>query len=316
MDASVLLHLTSHRLLSVAAVDALHTVAPSEVLAMATVAEVLETVENTPGCAGLLPVEDSFEGENTAVLDRLVFETSRVFVSEEVVVGETLDAFRLRTDAPAEGRTAISAPRAIEHCHRFIRENGLATRFVGSTQEACRVVAETGDPTLVALAPREVAETFGLVPVAASVDDMPEARTRFFLVGQQVAAPTGNDKTTLVLTQPNDRSGNLQRFLEAFGEHGVNLVSLHSRPLRSAAEYCFLVTAEAHLAEPRMVAAIEALWSTGAQIKVLGSYPHRKGPQVVVPFAEPPASVGRQSSAAERSTLLGAAATGVAGVTA
>ncbi|HEX8780983.1 MAG TPA: hypothetical protein VF728_07420, partial [Nocardioides sp.] len=88
MDAAVLLHLTSHRPLSLRAIDALTTVERGEVLAMATVAEVLETVESTPGCVGLLPVEDSFEGENTAVLDRLVFGTSGVSVSEEVVVAE------------------------------------------------------------------------------------------------------------------------------------------------------------------------------------------------------------------------------------
>lgn len=304
----MLLHLTSHRPLSLLAIDRLRTVAVGEVLAMATVAEVLETVENTPGCAGLLPVEDSFEGENTAVLDRLVFGTSRVLVSEEVVVAETLEAFGVRTDSPAEGRVAVSAPRAIEHCHRFIRENGLVTRFVGSTLEACRVVADAGDAALVALAPRAEAEAYGLVPVAASVIDVPEARTRFFLVGRTVAAPTGDDKTTLMLAQPDDRSGNLHHFLEAFAAHDVNLVSLHSRPLRSDAGYCFLVTAEAHLTESRMSGAIEALWTAGAQVKVVGSYPNWAGAQVVVPFAEPPASVGRQSSPVERAALLRPAA--------
>ncbi|QYG92679.1 hypothetical protein HC251_09695 [Iamia sp. SCSIO 61187] len=305
MDAAVLLHLTSHRPLSLRAIDALTTVVPDEVLAMATVAEVLETVEHTPGCAGLLPVEDSYGGEDTAVLDRLIFGTSQVFVSEEVVVGETVDAFRVRTDDAAEGRIVVSEPRAIEHCHRFIQENGLVTRFVGSTHEACRIVAESGDPALVALAPREVADAYGLVPVAASVDDVPEARTRFFLVSRSVAAPTGHDKTTLVLTQPTDRSGNLQRFLAAFTDHGVNLVSLHSRPLASSAEFCFIVTAEAHIHEPRMGAAIADLWAAGAQIKVVGSYPHWTGDQVVAPFSEPPASVGRQSSPSERAAVLG-----------
>lgn len=306
MDASLLLHLTSHRPLSLRAVEQLTTIDPAqvEVLAMATVAEILETVENAPGCVALLPVEDSYEGENTAVLDRLIFGTSRVFVSEEVVVGETLDAFRLPSDAPAEGRVAISAPRAIEHSHRFIRENGLVTRFVGSTQEACRTAVETGDTSLVVLAPREVAQSHGLVPLAAGIEDMPEARTRFFLVGQDVAPPTGSDKTTLVLTQPSDRSGNLQRFLEAFAQHDVNLVSLHSRPLSSSANFCFLVTAEAHLTEDRMASALEELWSAGAQIKVVGAYPHRENAQVVVPFVEPPASVGRQSSPAQKNAVL------------
>lgn len=310
MDPAVLVHLTSHRPLSLRAVEALTTVVPGEVLAMATVAEVLETVEHTPGCAGLLPVEDSYGGEDTAVLDRLIFGTSKVFVSEEVVVGETLDAFRVRSDDPAEARVAVAEPRAVEHCHRFIRENGLLTRFVGSSHRACQVVAEENDPALVALAPREVADVYGLVPVAASVDDVPEARTRFFLVGQQVAAPTGNDKTTLVLTQPDDRSGNLQRFLAAFTDHEVNLVSLHSRPLASAAEFGFIVTAEAHVHEPRMADAIADLWAAGAQIKLLGSYPQWKGDAVVAPFGEPPASVGRQSGEADKAALLGRSLTG------
>lgn len=313
MEPVVLLHLSSHRPLSLRAVEALRTVEPGEVLAMPTVAEILETVEHTPGSAALLPVEDSYAGEDTAVLDQLIFGTTKVFVSEEVVVSESIDAFRVPTDDQIESRVAVSEPRVIEHCRRFLQENGLMTRFVGSAQEACRTVAETNDPSLVALAPAEVASEHGLIPVAASVDDVAEARTRFVLVGRSVAPPTGTDKTTLVLTQPDDRSGNLQRFLKAFTEHRVNLVSLHSRALDSAAEFCFIVTAEAHLHEQRMADAIGQLWADGAQIKVVGSYPHWSGDQVVAPFAEPPASVGRQSSPAERAALLGPNAPASAG---
>jgi prephenate dehydratase len=307
MQRAVLLHLDSERAASRLAIERLSTVAPTECLAMATVAEILDTVEHTPGSVGLLPVEDSFEGEDTAVLDRLVFETSRVFVSEEVVVSESLGAFRLRTDRPEHLRTAVSHPRAIEHCHRFVREYGLATRFVGSTDEACALVAESGDPTLAALAPRVVAERAGLEPVVAAVDDVPDARTRFFLVGQSVGARTGHDKTTLVLTQPADRSGSLVRFLQAFSAHDVNLVSLHSRPItRAAGSYCFLATAEAHIHDQNLQMAIGALWEAGAHVKLLGSYPEWDGEQVLAPFdAAPLSSVGPDSSDADRGALLG-----------
>src|SRR5688572_30814194 len=122
MDPVVLLHVSSHRPLALRAIDALSTVTAGEVLEMATVAEVLETVEHTPGCAGVLPVEDSYGGEDTAVLDRLIFGTSRVFVAEEVVVGETLGAFGIPGEGPGEARTAVSEPRAVEHCRRFIQE--------------------------------------------------------------------------------------------------------------------------------------------------------------------------------------------------
>lgn len=306
MDDVVLFHLASVRIESERAIAQLVSVVPSEVLTMATVAEILETVEHAPGCAGLLPVEDSFEGEHTAVLDRLVFETSNVYVGEEVVVAENLDAFRAPSEAVEDIRTAVSHPRAVEHCHRFVREHGLTTRFVGSTVEACRLVAEAGDPGLIAIAPREEAERFGLVRVMTSVDDVPDARTRFFLVGRSVGAPTGRDKTTLVLTQPRDRTGNLERFLRAFADNDVNLVSLHSRPLGAAAgSYCFLATAEAHISEPRMAAVVEALWDAGAQVKLLGSYPEWEGEQVVAPFDQPPlASVGLHSTDVDRAGLL------------
>jgi len=300
----VLFHLASVRPESARAIGLLSTIEPTEVLAMDTVAEILETVEHTPGCVGLLPVEDSFEGEHTSVLDQLIFETANVYISEEVVVSETLDAFRT-SEGHGELRTAVSHPRAIEHCHRFIRENGLTTRFVASTAEACRLVAESGDPTLVAIAPEAAAERFGLTRVVGSVDDVPDARTRFFVVGREVAAPTGRDKTTLVLTQPLDRSGNLERFLRAFADNDVNLVSLHSRPLGSTAgSYCFHATAEAHILDTKMAAVLDALWTAGAQVKLLGSYPEWQGEQVVAPFDQPPmASVGSLSSDAERAAL-------------
>ena len=178
MQHAVLFHLASLRAESLRAVELLSTVVPSEVLSMATVAEVLETVEHTPGCVGLLPVEDSFEGENTSVLDRLIFETANVYICEEVVVSETLDAYRLAADGPVELRTAVSHPKAIEHSRRFIREHGLTTRLVGSSSEACRVVAEGGDRSLVAIAPEAAAERFGLVRVGTSVGDVPDTRTR------------------------------------------------------------------------------------------------------------------------------------------
>lgn len=306
MKPVVLFHLASVGPGSQRALAGLTTILASEVLAMATVAEILETVEHTPGCVGLLPVEDSFEGEHTAVLDRLIFETSNVYICEEVVVAETLDAFRVRSDGHEDLRTAVSHPRAIEHCHRFVREHGLATRFVDSTIEACRTVAESNDPSLVAIAPRDVAERFGLTPVMTAVDDVPDARTRFFAVGRSVGARTGHDKTSLVLTQSRDRSGSLERFLRVFADNDVNLVSLHSRPLGSAAgSYCFLATAEAHIHEARMGAVIRALWEAGAQVKLLGSYPEWQGEQVVAPFDQPPqASVGMFSTDAERAALL------------
>ena len=113
---------------------------------MPTVAQVLETVEHTPGSAGLLPIEDSYEGEALSVYDRLVFESWHAYIRDEVVVSDSLDAFAVSPDAKEAAHTAVSSPRGIEHCFRFVQEQGLDVRYADSTTEACRAVADRRRP--------------------------------------------------------------------------------------------------------------------------------------------------------------------------
>ena len=302
----ILCYLESDGALALEAIEGLRTVTPTEALPMPTVAQVLETVEHTPGSAGLLPIEDSYEGEALSVYDRLVFESWHAYIRDEVVVSDSLDAFATSPDAKEAAHTAVSSPRGIEHCFRFVQEQGLEVRYADSTTEACRVVSTSSDPGLVAIAPTRVASRFGLVTVAAGIEDLPDLKTRFIVVSRDVAPPTGEDKTTLVVTPAVDRSGTLVDLLEAFGENDVNMVSLLSRPLRaSVGTHCFQITCEGHVTDPPLQATIRRLWEKGARIKVLGSYPAWTGDQVMTPFdALPAASVGPDDAEAEQARLL------------
>ena len=302
----ILCYLESDGALALDAVEGLRTVAPTEVLPMPTVAQVLETVEHTPGSAGLLPIEDSYEGEALSVYDRLVFESWNAFIRDEVVVSDSLDAFAVSPDAKEAAHTAVSSPRGIEHCFRFVQEQGLQVRYADSVGEACRTVATSGDPGLVALAPTRVAIGFGLVTIAAGIEDLPDLKTRFIVVSREVAPPTGDDKTTLVVTPAVDRSGTLAGLLEAFGENDVNMVSLLSRPLRaSVGTHCFQITCEGHVTDPALQATIRRLWEKGARVKVLGSFPAWTGDLVMTPFdALPAASVGPDDTPDDQQHLL------------
>lgn len=306
MQRAILCYLESDGSLALDAVEQLRTVAPTEILPMPTVAQVLETVEHTPGSAGLLPIEDSYEGEATSVYDRLAFESWHAYIRDEVVVSDSLDAFAVAAGAADIVHTAVSSPRGIEHCFRFVQEHGLAVRYADSTAEACRVVADSGDDGLVALAPTRTAASFGLVRVAAGIEDLPDLKTRFIVVSRQVAERTGDDKTTLVVTPAVDRSGTLADLLDAFGANVVNIVSLISRPLRaSVGTHCFQITCEGHLSDTPVQATIRQLWDKGARVKVLGSYPAWSGDQVMTPFdALPAASVGPDDAESEQARLL------------
>jgi prephenate dehydratase len=302
----ILCYLESDGSLALEAIDRLRTVSPSEVLPMPTVAQVLETVEHTPGSAGLLPIEDSYDGESLAVYDRLVFEAWNAYIRDEVVVSDSLDAFAQSAGAAATAHTAVATPRGVEQCFRFVQEHGLRIRYVESAAEACRIVSTSSDDGLIALAPVRMAEQFGLVTVAAGIEDLPDLKTRFIVVSRDVAPPTGDDKTTLVVTPAIDRSGTLVDLLEAFGENDVNMVSLISRPLRATVgTHCFQITCEGHLTEPPMQATIRRLWDKGARVKVLGSFPAWTGDQVMTPFDSLPAkSIGPDDAERDKAALL------------
>lgn len=97
-----------------------------EPLPMASVSEVIQTVNYTPGSLGVVAIENSTEGELTTVTDKLVFESSNVRVQEEVVLAETMCAFGL--GSPTLALTVVSHPLVLDLCSRFIRERGFLTR--------------------------------------------------------------------------------------------------------------------------------------------------------------------------------------------
>jgi prephenate dehydratase len=237
-----------------------------------------------------------------------VFESWNAYIRDEVVVSDSLDAFAVSAEVAGAAHTAVSSPRGIEHCFRFVQEHGLGVRYADTTTEACRLVAaSTADDGLVAIGPTRVAAEFGLVTVAAGIEDLPDLKTRFIVVAREIAPPTGDDKTTLVVTPAIDRSGTLVDLLGAFGENDVNMVSLLSRPLRaSVGTHCFQITCEGHVSDPPVQATIRRLWDKGARVKVLGSFPAWTGDQVMTPFdALPTSSVGPDDAVADQARLLG-----------
>lgn len=267
-----------------------------EPLPMPSISEVIQTVNYTAGCFGVVPMENSTDGELTTILDRLIFETTQVRIQEEVVLAEGVSAFGLtESDSVA---TVISHPLILELCSRFIKERGLLTRHALSTSDACRSVVLERDPTMIALAPPEVGVMFELKVMDEGVLDVPEIRTRYALIGQGIAPRTTYDKTSLVITPTADKVGSLSEISTVFASHGVNMVSILSRPLQAKIGlHAFYVVCEGHVSESGVYATLKDLIEGGSSIKLLGSFPRWRGTEVTTPFASLP--MGFAESTAE-----------------
>lgn len=110
----------------------------------------------------------------------------------------------------------------------------------------------------------------------ADIHDAENAQTRFVLVGRPArpAAPTGADKTSVVLWQRDDHPGGLRDLLGEFATRGINLMLLQSRPTGAGiGNYCFCIDAEGHISDRRVADALMGLKRTCLQVRYLGSYP-------------------------------------------
>ena len=111
--------------------------------------------------------------------------------------------------------------------------------------------------------------------LAVDIEDRPDNRTRFVLVGRDsVPPPTGRDKTSLVVYQRADAPGSLVGILGEFVARSINITSLQSRPTKgSLGNYCFLIDCEGQVMDEGLGNALRNLQMRAARVKFLGSYP-------------------------------------------
>lgn len=87
------------------------------------------------------------------------------------------------------------------------------------------------------------------------------------------AAPSGRDKTSLVLGAPN-QPGAIVKLLQPLADAGISMSKLESRPARSTNwEYVFFVVCEGHRNDPRLATTLAEISRHAAFLKILGSYP-------------------------------------------
>ena len=241
-----------------------------------TMPDVLDAVEAGEVEYGFVAIENSIEGMVNLTQDELAFSHDLRIQREVVLNIEHCLVARPGTTL-ADVKVVLSIPVATAQCHAYLRQHvGAAeTRAANSTAEAARLVSEMGDG-VAAVAPRAAAELYGLEIIAADIADHPGNQTRFVLVARQgVPAPTGHDRTALVVYQRADEPGSLISILQEFAARRINLSNLLSRPTKDGGlgDYCFIIYADGHVADELMADVLRALHSKQGRVKFLGSYP-------------------------------------------
>lgn len=248
-----------------------------DLVALPSIPEVLTAVESGAVELGFVAVENSIEGAVTVTVDNLAFETG-LLIQREVVMGVQMNLLAPSGVGLADVRRVLSIPVATAQCRSFLRRELPAATSLAtpSTAEAASLVAGVEhDGHTAAIAPSVAAKVYGLDVLATDIEDHPDNATRFVVVSRTgIPAPTGHDKTSVVIFQRTDRPGSLLTILQEFAARSINLTKLESRPTKKGlGHYCFLIDLEGHIGDELVADCLRSLKSKVEDVKFLGSFP-------------------------------------------
>jgi chorismate mutase/prephenate dehydratase len=227
-------------------------------------------VESGAANYGVVPVENSTEGAVGRTLDLLLSSSLRICGEVLLQVHQCL--LSNENELPFI-RKVYSHPQSFGQCQSWLNTHlPHAERVTASSNaDAARLAAE--ESFAAAIAGAQAAEHFKLKVLAENIEDDARNTTRFLVIGKQDVAPSGKDRTSLVMSAAN-RPGAVHDLLVPLAQNGVSMTKLESRPSRTGMwEYVFYVDVEGHQAEAKVAAALLQLKEIAAFVKVLGSYP-------------------------------------------
>ncbi len=236
--------------------------------------DTFRAVEQGEAQYGVVPIENSLEGSISRVYDLMLDSALQVCGETEYRVSHCLIA---NPGVKLEAiKRVYSHPQALGQTQAYLRRMKFETIPTYDTAGSVKMIKEKGITDGAAIASARAAEIYGMEILAREIEDTPNNFTRFFVLGQHDAAPTGNDKTSIVFSVKH-KPGALYELLKELAGRNLNLTKIESRPTRQKPwEYNFYLDFEGHREDKVPREALEQVKDFAIFIKVLGSYPKAK----------------------------------------
>lgn len=235
------------------------------------IAQVFAQVESGTSNYGVVPVENSTEGMVSHTLDNFISSPLKICGEVELRIRLHL-LVNSRTGADSV-RKICAHPQALAQARNWLDHNWpqVEREAVSNNGEAARLAAEQDG--VAAVAGDMAAEQYGLLKLAQNIEDYANNTTRFLIIGREEVAPSGSDKTSIIVSMHN-KPGALFKLLEPFNRDGVMLTRIDTRPSRSENwAYLFFIEFEGHQDDAKVSAILTELKEKSVMLKVLGSYP-------------------------------------------
>lgn len=232
-----------------------------------------QAVEKGECDVAVLPVENSYNGEVGQVTD-LMFSGS-LYVNGMFDLPITQDLLAKDGARIENIREVVSHPQAFGQCADYIKKHGFVCHEFANTALAAKWVADTDDLTIAAIGSREAADIFGLTVLDHDINESKRNSTRFAIfsrVANKRIAKDSGVHSILLFTVRNE-AGALARAIDVIGQHGFNMRTLRSRPMKELLwEYYFYVEVEGNIQSEEGTSLLESLGEFCDKLRFAGTY--------------------------------------------
>lgn len=234
-----------------------------------------EAVVNGECDCCVLPIENSYAGEVSQVID-LMFKGT-LFINGIYDLEITQNLIGIEGTSRSEVKTVISHPQALMQCAGYIKKHGLKAVEANNTALAAKQVASLGDKSVAAIASEDTAELYGLEVIEKSINENSNNTTRFAVfsrVEKKCEVDDSSMQSILVFTVKNE-AGALAKAVTIIGNSGFNMRTLRSRSMKKLLwQYYFYVEVDGNAHSEKGQKMLKALSSCCDRLRIVGTFAH------------------------------------------
>ncbi len=242
-------------------------------LPFGTIDEVFQEVESGAADFGVVPIENSTEGTVNNTLDMFLTSPLKIGGEIELKIEQHLLG---RLDSLQDINRICAHEQALAQCRAWLREYLPHVELLGVSSNAVGARRARDEAGTAAIGGDAAAGVYDLKIMVNNIEDREDNATRFLVVGRDLLAASGDDKTTILVSTSDTGGGAgvLYALLKPFASHKINITRIESRPSRRKNwDYVFFLDLDGHAEEAPLVNALAELKEISSLFRVLGAYP-------------------------------------------
>ena len=229
--------------------------------------DVIKNVLNGNLDYGVLPIENSYTGEVTMVLDELYLSNVKVVGQFNLPIVQNL--IGLKTAELEDIKQVYSHEQALMQCSEFLRELEVEMISFSNTALASEYIKEANDIHKGSIASGVTAELYGLKVLKENINNNKHNTTKFVVISKEITNINNNFSFMFTV---KDGSGALANVLNEISKLNVNLTSISSHSTHETWKYYFYCEAEGRLDDLNVKLLIDVLNEKCNTFKIVGSY--------------------------------------------